>query len=471
MKSTLEQNIKHTQKLIITTEMKQAIEVLQCTAMELKDLVDKNLLENPILELENDDHGTVEDTKSQEKEHKEDERESVDWEAYFQHAQASEIQTGPKAPSDIDDTFTFEKFFSFATTLKDYLLLQLHMVSKELTENELLMAEEIIACIDHNGYVTLDENVFCKQQKIEHEDFEKILRVIQTFDPIGVGARHPIECLWLQMVELGLDTPDYKILLTEYLEMVANNQWHKIVKETGISLEEIDGFKQLLSELEPKPGRLFYHPEETQYVVPDAGISIVDGELAVTVNEGSVPHLRINTFYSELLKKEKSDDETKDYIRKKLDGALFLIRNIEERKKTITRVVQAIADYQMDFFTRGTDGLRPLQLKTVAEMIDVHESTVSRAIRGKYVQTPRGLYPLKYFFKSGYVSGGQEVSSETIKNKIRRLIEAEDKKSPLSDQKIAELLKKEDADVARRTVAKYREAMGILSSSKRKVMF
>ena len=249
---------------------------------------------------------------------------------------------------------------------------------------------------------------------------------------------------------------------------LAENQFKRIAQATGLSVEEVYEFKEVIKTLEPKPGREFSCFEGVSYVIPDGSIEIVDGELVVKINEAAAPRLRINNYYRSLLKNSQKNDEIRVYLEKKLDGANFLIKSIEQRRDTIKKVIEAIAQYQRNFFFEGVEELRPLTLKAVAEMVEVHESTVSRAIHGKYIQTPKGTFALKFFFKRGYAQGDEDKSSDAIKRFIKEMIGGEDKKKPLSDQKISEMLQDKNLNVARRTVAKYREALMIQPSSKRK---
>lgn len=461
-------NLKQTQKLIMTTEMKQAIEILQMTSMELNNLIDEQLLENPMLEFNDSPMESMEVVK-EERQAKEESKDQIDWDEYFQNMQMTEYRNTPSSSHDAsEDEFNFEKFSYYETTLNEYLLLQFHVYAKELTEREVLIGEYLIDCIDDNGYLIIDMDYICDILETGPEEIEKLIAIIQSFDPAGVGARNIKECLMIQLRQEGYDEPVYEELIMHHLNDLAENQLKKICQQTGLQMTEVAEFKELIKTLEPKPGREFTNFDGVKYVIPDGSIEWDEDEMIVHVNDVSAPRLKINTFYQSMLRNGSENDDTKKYIEKKLDAASFLIKSIEHRRDTIRKVIQAIAYYQESFFREGVEDLKPLTLKTIADMIDVHESTVSRAIRGKYVQTPRGTYALKFFFKRGFSQGAEDVSSEAIKEKIKTYVENEDKTKPLSDQKIAELLKNEGIDVARRTIAKYREALNILPSSKRK---
>lgn len=460
-------NLKQTQKLVMTTEMKQAIEILQLTSMELNNLIDKELLENPMLEFNDSPMESMEVVKDDAAK-KEESKDQIEWDDYFQNMQSTEFRNTPSSTYDPDDEFNFEKFSYYETTLNEYLLLQFHVLSEDLTETENLIGEYLIDCIDDNGYLLIDMDYICDILGVTQDVVEKLIRIIQQFDPAGVGARDIKECLLIQLRQEGYDDEEYENLVNNYLTDLAENQFKRVSQETGISTSELAEFKELIKTLEPKPGRQFTNFDGVKYIIPDGSIEWVDNELVVQINDISAPRLQINSFYQGMLKTRNENEDTKKYIEKKLDSAAFLIKSIEQRRDTIRKVIEAIAHYQENFFREGVEDLKPLTLKAIADMIEVHESTVSRAIRGKYVQTPKGTFSLKFFFKRGFSQGADDVSSEAIKQKIQAFVDAEDKRKPLSDQKIVEMLKEQGVDVARRTIAKYREALNILPSSKRK---
>ncbi len=460
-------NLKQTQKLVMTTEMKQAIEILQLTSMELNNLIDKELLENPMLEFNDSPMESMEVVKD-EAAKKEESKDQIEWDDYFQNMQSTEFRNTPSSSYDPDDEFNFEKFSYYETTLNEYLLLQFHVLSEDLTETENLIGEYLIDCIDDNGYLLIDMDYICDILGVRQDVVEKLIGIIQQFDPAGVGARDIKECLLIQLRQEGYDDEVYENLVNNYLTDLAENQFKRVSQETGISTSELAAFKELIKTLEPKPGRQFTNFDGVKYIIPDGSIEWIDNELVVQINDISAPRLQINSFYQGMLKTRNENEDTKKYIEKKLDSAAFLIKSIEQRRDTIRKVIEAIAHYQENFFREGVEDLKPLTLKAIADMIEVHESTVSRAIRGKYVQTPKGTFSLKFFFKRGFSQGADDVSSEAIKQKIQAFVDAEDKRKPLSDQKIVEMLKEQGVDVARRTIAKYREALNILPSSKRK---
>ncbi|AFA49212.1 RNA polymerase factor sigma-54 [Acetobacterium woodii] len=473
-------SINQTQKLIMTQEMRQSIEILQLSAMELNNLIETELMENPVLEFNevsiknvapnNDEDGPIKGELAQEDlSPQEPLKESIQWDDYFNSMENADYRSQAQCSTAPEDEYGFEKFTSQEKTLHEYLHLQFNMLEMELSHSEKIIGEYLIDCINDNGYLIVDMNYIVNVLDVDEASIQKMISIIQGFDPSGIGCRNIEECLLIQLRQMGYDDDEvYMDIIKHHLVELADNQFKRIAQETGLSLEEIYEFKEVIKTLEPKPGREFSGSEQISYIIPDGSIEIVNDELVVKVNEVSAPRLQINNYYKKLLKNSDKNEETKVYLEKKLDGAAFLIKSIEQRRDTIKKVITAIAESQRCFFVEGAGDLRPLILKTIAEMVDVHESTVSRAIRGKYVQTPKGTFPLKFFFKRGYAQGEEDRSSDAIKRYIRDMIDQEDKKKPLSDQKISELLQQKNLDVARRTVAKYREALLIQPSSKRK---
>jgi RNA polymerase sigma-54 factor len=462
----LDINISQSQKLIITQEMRQAIEILQMTATELNNLIEKETMENPVLDFR---EGPIKgELAAADKSRNETQASDVKWDEYISYMQSYPVIGQSGARSD-EKEYGFENFSYRENTLHEYLHFQFSVLKNDLSMQEGEVGDYLIDCIDDNGYLIVDENYLLEVLSINLIQYQKILSLIQSLDPEGVGARNIEECLSIQLQNRGYEKGSiYLKLVNNYLKDLAERHYKRIEKETGLTLEEIALFKDALKTLEPKPGREFSCAESVSYVIPDGKIEIRGDELLVTVNEISAPKLHISPYYQKMLKQEKQGSEASEYLSKKMNGAIFLIKSIEQRRQTIKNVIQAIAAYQKEFFFNPVTGLKALTLKDIAEMIEMHESTISRAIRGKYIETPNGTLPLKFFFKRGFSDGQDDLSSEVVKNWIKELITQEDKKKPLSDQKIVELLKARKINVARRTVAKYREALNIESSSKRK---
>jgi RNA polymerase sigma-54 factor len=317
----------------------------------------------------------------------------------------------------------------------------------------------------------LDEVAFLANTWPDVAIVELVLRRIQDFDPPGVAARDLAECLLIQLRQLGLEDDSLPArIVRDYLPMLESRRFDRLARELGVTMEQVAEATKVVSVLEPKPGRDF-SDQDTRYVTPDVHVHKVGDEYVVTLNEEGLPRLRVSSFYRQMLGANGSP-EARGYIQEKMRAAAWLIKSIHQRQRTLYMVTSSIVKFQREFLDGGVAHLRPLVLKDVANDIGMHESTVSRATAGKYVHTPQGTFELKYFFTSSLRGGhGSEVSAESVKEKIRDIIAKEDARKPLSDQYIAELLGKEQIDIARRTVAKYRELMGILPSSKRKQVY
>lgn len=449
--------LEQAQKLIMTPELRQAIQMLQFTSQELWEYVERQLESNPLLELEN---------KPETEEHIDEyvsKFEDIDWKEISQKYDDISYKS-----NIIDDERinSIERYVSTRTSLKDHLLFQLNLCVFDKKQREI--GEFIIECIDKNGYLTYSTAEIAEQLKEDEKLIENVIKVIQTFDPAGVCARDLKECLLLQLEIKGINNPDIYNIINNYLEDVAQNKLTKISRELNISLKRVQWICDFIKTLEPKPGRGFAHDsDEIKYIVPDVYLYNIDGEYVINVNDSSTPRLIINNYYKQLLSKS-ADEGTTNFLTERLNSAMWLIKSIEQRRMTIYKVVESILKYQKDFFDKGSKSLKPLTLKDVAEDIGVHESTVSRATNGKYIQTPRGLFELKYFFSSGINSCSGGISSTSIKSMIKEIIEGENPKKPYSDQQIVKILKAKNIDISRRTVAKYRDELGIPSSAGRK---
>lgn len=331
------------------------------------------------------------------------------------------------------------------------------------------IGELIVESLDDNGYLKTDIKELASIMNTNVNTIEKVLEVIHTFEPVGVGARDLKECLIIQLNIKGQLNEKTEKVVNQHLDDIACNRLNNISKSLGISIDEAQDVSDVIKDLEPKPGRAFESNTSTKYIVPDVYIEKVGDEYIVTINDHYNSSLRISQFYKGLLQNEDKSSQTSIFINKKLSSALWLIKSIEQRKSTLLNVMEAIVEYQREFFDNGVMHLKIMTLKNIAEVVGVHESTVSRAINGKYVQTNRGVFDIKYFFKSGVDSrSGDAISSESIKKMIKNLIDKEDHKRPISDQLIADALIKEGYLISRRTIAKYRDELRIPASSKRK---
>ncbi|WP_077369985.1 RNA polymerase factor sigma-54 [Anaerosalibacter sp. Marseille-P3206] len=450
---TLEQS----QKLVMTPELRQAIQLLQFSSMELKEYLEKQLESNPLLEIEgsSDDYENIEEVTK--------ENEEIDWKE-FVDSYDDFSYTGPRERKDSE--VNYDGFVTYSSSLKEHLYLQLNLNFSD--KLEINIGEFIIENIDENGYLTTTIEDICDELCVSYELGEKVLLQIQSFDPVGVGARSLEECLVIQLRDRKIENEKIYSIVESYLEDVAHNRLNKISKELEISLKEVQDICDFIKSLEPKPGRAFSgEVSEVKYITPDVTLTIVDGEYVIILNDITGPRLNINSFYKELI--SSSDDENATtFLTNKLNSALWIIRSIEQRRMTIYNVVESILKFQDEFLKKGEKALKPLTLKDVAEDIGVHESTVSRATSGKYIQTPRGLFELKYFFTTGVSSGKGDISATSIKALIKDLIEEEDPTKPYSDQQIANILESNSIEISRRTIAKYRDELNIPSSSLRR---
>jgi RNA polymerase sigma-54 factor len=463
MRMGYELTIIQQQKLVMTPELKLALKILQLPTLELEEFIQHELETNPVLELAEQpkDEKMIEEQVKKDEKHENE----IDWKEYLQFQGKSYC---------IDSNFNdegaeqgFDNYASNAYTLKDHLLFQLQL--SLLRYNLLEIGEFIIESLDENGYLTIPMNELAELAKTDMSTLEKVLSIIQTFDPAGVGARDLIECLLIQLNFKGLLNDKTEKTVKLHLDDIAYNRLNNISKSLGVSVDAAQNISDLIKGLEPKPGRAFECNNSTKYIVPDVYIDKLGDEYSITVNDYNNSGLRINQYYRNLLKNEEKTSQASQFISSRLSSAMWLIKSIEQRKTTLYNVVQAILEYQIEFFDKGVMYLKTMTLKNIADKIGVHESTVSRAINGKYVQTSRGVFELKYFFRSGIENEtGDGISSESIKKMMKNLIEQENHKHPISDQDIADTLAKEGLMISRRTVAKYRDDLGILSSSKRK---
>ncbi len=444
--------IEQKQTLAMTPELIQAIQILQFNNQELSDFVQNELLENPVLESEKPQGIEEFDIKDKIMEANYDADSYKQWEY---------------SPNDDDNDFTYEQYVSVKSTLTDYLEEQIQF--SKLKNTDLEIANYIVEAIDENGYLTVSVEEIAENTNSDVKQVEKVLDVVQTFDPAGVGARNLGECLIIQLAARGELTDEIEYVIENMLEDLAANKIAVIAKTLGIKNSQAQQIADLIKSLDPKPGAKYDSEENTKYIVPDIYVEKIDGEYVVTNNDASVPRLMISSYYNKLSSEAKTDEELNKYLNNRFNSALWLIKSIEQRKQTIFNVASAIVSYQQEFFDKGEKYLKPLTLRQIADEVEVHESTVSRSINGKYLQSARGVFELKYFFTSGVHSdSGDGVSSNSIKSMIREMIKNEDPKKPLSDQFMAEALKEKGIEISRRTVAKYREDMNILSSSKRR---
>jgi len=461
MKQTLSQRL--TTSLIITPRLQQALKLLQVPTLELQQILKQELMQNPLLEevddaVESEDAAEAEeDAPREEPESAADGDEDIDWTEFMQEGLDKTY-----VPAQEQQTEFYEKVPVTRMSLAEHLIQQLRLM--ELPAADVELGEFIIGSLDERGYLVTPVADIAESTGRSPEDIERLLRVVQGLEPAGVGARDLRECLLLQLAARGETQTLAWRIVDEHFDRLVNNKKAEIARALRVSPEEVQVATDALSQLSPKPG-LEITTDEERYVVPDLIVERVGEDYVVLLNDRNVPRLRINAAYESVLRgpKRVGRDATRDYIQSKLNSARWLIQTIEQRRRTMTKVMNCIIAEQREFFDKGIQFLRPLTLQQVARQIEMHESTVSRVTTNKYVQTPRGVFELKFFFSSGIsTQDGEDVSSKTAREAIRQFIEEEDKKDPLSDQKIAELLRGRGMNIARRTVAKYREQLNIL---------
>jgi len=476
-------HLKLSQKLIMTPSLQQAIKLLQLSKLELQEVLNQELLENPLLEESADEAKQEEaEVEAQEKTQTEEEAKAaepapekekdsfdeIDYDAYFQDY--IEYGYNPRMGEDHEE-FPIENTLTRPPNLTDHLAWQLGMSDASPAVKDI--GAFIIGNIDEDGYLRASSEEIAAAGPYDPADVEKAIATIQSLDPIGVGARDLRECLLLQLQFLEVDNTMVESIVRDHWDMFMQRHFVQIAKSLGIDMKTLEGVVEIIKHLDPKPGRK-YSNERAIYVEPDVYIQKVGDDYVIVLNEDGMPKLRINGSYRSMLNSmdSKSDGETVNYIKDKIRSAVWLIKSLDQRQRTIYKVAESIVKHQREFLEKGIDYLRPLVLRDVADDIQMHESTVSRVVSNKYMHTPRGLFLMKYFFHSGIDSDtGEDISSLTVKKKIQGFIDGEDPRKPLSDSKIMKILNDEGINIARRTVAKYRDELNIPSSTDRKQIF
>ena len=467
--------MRMSQTLRMTPQLQQAIKLLQLSRMELETAVRSELEENPILEetaeIQQEDFERVKEVETQietpsetpGKDQDPQKTDEFEWENYldYQNKNLNQFNQGS------DEIMNYENVISTQQNLHDYLFWQAKMFG--FNEEELTAAEILINYIDDDGYILTPFEEIAANEKVDLEELNAVIQFIHEFDPPGVGARNLKECLIVQAKHLEEDTNDLVFMINNHLKDLEKRNFDAIAKAMNRDIREISDMCKIIFAMDPKPGRA-YAPQDTQYVTPDVYVYKVGDDYVVSLNEDGLPRLKISNFYRNMLKAGNKDTKnTQNYIQDKLKSAVWLIKSIHQRQRTIYKVTESIVKHQKDFFDKGSGHLKPMVLRDIAGDIGMHESTVSRVTTSKYVHTPQGIYELKYFFNSGIsTSDGDSMASESVKMKIKELISKESPSEPYSDQKIVELLKAEGIQIARRTVAKYRDVLHILPSSRRK---
>ncbi|MFH1480808.1 MAG: RNA polymerase factor sigma-54 [Pseudomonadota bacterium] len=469
----LKQSLSLNQQLIMTPQLQQAIKLLQLSRLELLENIAQEMETNPVLEEPAFDE--VDEAKGFEAKDgagdkivsdgpvEKNPRDEMDWEAYV-----SEYSTGwADSPHEDRDIPTLDHFTSPKTSLYSHLLWQLNMNNLDDTQREIGI--HIIGNLDEDGYLKISIEEIVQLTGHSEEKVTETLGIIQNFDPIGVASRNTQECLLIQIRVQNPGNTLVERIILDHMDKLENKRYEQISKIMGVSIQDVLSAVSIITRLEPKPGRA-YSDEETIYISPDIYVFKVADNFEILLNEDGLPKLRINSYYRDILSNKAAvADGTRSYIQDKLKSALWLIKSIHQRQRTIYRVTESIVRFQREFLEQGITHLKPLVLRDVADDIQMHESTISRVTSNKYVHTPQGVFALKFFFNSAINSlDGDAVASESVKEQIRNIIRAEDKTRPYSDQEIADMLRKFNINAARRTVAKYREGLKILPSRKRK---
>jgi RNA polymerase sigma-54 factor len=479
------------QKLIMTPQLQQAIKLLQLSRLELVQSVTQELIENPVLEeaaaddpeenlsSEEGESATEMQTATEAPTETASEQETTQelrsdfelgpqWDDYLNEMGDGRDYGNQEA--DDKELPSYDQTLTRLPSLSDHLSWQLHLSTSD--PGMVKGGEWIIGNIDDDGYLRATLEELSQQSGLSLREMELSLDLIQAFDPLGIGARDLRECLLIQVKQLDLQDSLVEKIILDHLTDLEKRKYQNIAKMLNVTTQEVmEASQVIIHELEPKPGRP-YLATDTNYMVPDVTVIKVEDRYVVQLNDEGLPRVRINPYYRNLLsRKETIDKETKEYVEERLRSAQWLIKGMEQRNRTIYKVADSIVKFQVEFLDKGISSLKPMVLKDVAEDIGMHESTISRVTTNKYMHTPQGIFPMKHFFTTGFSMGtgiGGEISSLTIKDTIQKMIKEEDLATPLKDQQIVDVLKGQGIDIARRTVAKYREELRIPPTSVRK---
>ncbi|MEK6657603.1 MAG: RNA polymerase factor sigma-54 [Nitrospirota bacterium] len=476
-------DLRLSQKLIMTPQLQQAIKLLQLSRLELSQALSIELLENPLLEDEIIADDDMIPSESAEKEKKDDyiqENSDVEkdgsaegtdefnfiWEDYYGDNR-NEGRDAGYFPSSQEEMPSYDQTLSRPVDLTEHLFWQLRLSTSDNKDEDI--GTMIIGNIDDDGYLRATSDELSRLLNVSNEDIERLIKLIQGFDPIGVCARDLKECLLIQAEQLELKETLVEDIILNHLEDIEKRNYQKIAKKINVPIDEIIKAVKVIEGLEPKPGRA-YSVSEPHYIIPDVFVVKSDGDYLIYLNEDGLPKLRISPFYRRLLRAKRDVPKpTIDYMEKKFKSAIWFMKSIEQRNRTIYRVAESIVKFQREFFDKGIEHLKPLVLRDVAADISMHESTISRATTNKYMFTPQGIFELKFFFSTGISKGdGNVMSSLSVQQMIKEIVNDEDGKRPLNDQEIAERLKAKNINIARRTVAKYRKGMNISATTMRK---
>jgi RNA polymerase sigma-54 factor len=490
----LKQSLKLSQQLIMTPQLQQAIKLLQLSRQELVETINQEMEENPLLEEISPDEGIddgvredIENDVSIERENiKAIERteevnveeggskvgtEEFDWANYLEDYGPVGVTYGGR---DGEET-SWDNVLTEGQSLTKYLMWQMHLSS--FVEDEMRIATQIIGNLDPNGYLCASVPEIAQLENVSDEFVESVLKKVQEFDPPGIAARDLQECLLIQARMLGVKNKIIEVIIKEFLKELELKNYVHIAHKLKVPIREVEIAVLLISRMNPKPGSI-YSEENVQPIIPDVYVVKAGNEYKIILNDDGLPHLRISNFYREIMAGltdhgHNQEEQGKKYIKDKVQSATWLIKSIQQRQNTIYKVAESIVKFQKEFFDRGIDFLKPLVLRDIANDIEMHESTIRRVVSNKYLHSPQGIFEMKYIFGSSIktTSEGGTIASKSVKEEIKQIVSGEPPKKPYSDCEIVDLLKAKGINIARRTVAKYREMMGILPSSKRKKYF
>ncbi|GBD99856.1 RNA polymerase sigma-54 factor [bacterium BMS3Abin07] len=467
--------LKLSQKLVLTPQLQQAIKLLQMPQLELSQTINQELVENPFLEEElSDEQPEISEKESIDAAANEESADSetpieglmtFNVDDYFDERSSDGRDVGYFNPGTMVQP-SFEQFTSKEEDLAEHLLWQLRLTAS--SDEIKIIGETIIGNIDENGYLRVTEEEIAASTGYSHDKISEAIRLVQTLDPPGIGARTLSECLIIQLHMLGLKGAMVEKLVLEHIPDLEKKNYEAIARKLGTDISDIISAVKIIEELDPKPGRNFASVS-ANYIAPDVSIEKTDSGYQIILNDESLPRLRLNNHYRKLLSnKNKLTKEEKTYLEERLRSAVWLLKSLDQRNRTIYKVTESIIKFQKEFFDNGPQFLKPLNLRDVSDDIGMHESTVSRVTSNKYLYCGHGIFPFRHFFSSALNEGNGNISSTLVKEMIKKLISEENPQKPYSDLQVSEILKQKDISIARRTVAKYREALRILPHNKRK---
>jgi RNA polymerase sigma-54 factor len=450
---------------VLAPQLQQSLHILQAPTLELRNIVQQELQTNPVIEEEATEYRDEErnsDDADFEQEFERLARLDEEWRDYM----AQNVSYSTRGQEDEERRQFFFDSIATQETLQQHLLDQLNTADVDLPERE--AAELIIGNIDDTGFLPVSVEEIASTSSKSLQELQTALKLVQTFHPVGVGARDLRDCLLIQLRRLGKENSLEYAIVDQYLDDLGKRRFPEIARKLGVSVNDVQAAAQFISTLDPKPGQIF-SPDPNNYVLPDVTVEQVGDEFVAALTGDQIPHLRISKTYKDLMTQGNNGSEVRDYIRDKIRSGKFLIKSIHQRQQTILNIANEIVRRQHDFLKYGTAHLKPMTMVQIAEAVGVHETTVSRAISGKYMATPQGVFEMKYFFTPGYQTAeGESLSNTSVKEAINDLVRNEDPRNPLSDREIVNILSERGIPIARRTVAKYRSELNILPSNLRK---